>query len=180
MAASVVIERFIADCRAALVDGPARVHDLVARTFGAGLDWAAAIGEPQRAGLVPLYRAQDLTIVHVVWPPKMENPPHDHRMWAVIGVYAGCEVNRFWRRNERGASLLPCGTKTLHAGETTLLDRDVIHSVANPHAQAACAIHVYGGDFFAVERSEWQNAEASEERFDMERALRRFEKAGAA
>jgi predicted metal-dependent enzyme (double-stranded beta helix superfamily) len=175
MSASVVIEQFIADCRAALVNGPARVQDLVARTVGAPLDWVAAIGEPQRAGLASLYRAEDLTILHVVWPPKMENPPHDHRMWAVIGVYAGCEVNRFWCRAGRGG-LLPCGTKTLHAGGTMRLDCDVIHSVANPLTHAACAIHVYGGDFFAVERSEWENAEASEERFDMQRALRRFDK----
>jgi predicted metal-dependent enzyme (double-stranded beta helix superfamily) len=24
--------------------------------------------------------------------------PHDHRMWAVIGVYTGREDNIFWRR----------------------------------------------------------------------------------
>ncbi len=31
--------------------------------------------------------------------------PHEHRMWAVIGVYTGGEDNMFWRRiGEPGSS----------------------------------------------------------------------------
>ena len=37
-------------------------------------------------------------IVFVFWPPWMTLLPHNHLMWAVIGVYTGREDNVFWRR----------------------------------------------------------------------------------
>ena len=39
--------------------------------------------------------------------------PHDHRMWAVIGIYSGREENTFFRRAEQG--LKRHGTKQLNA-----------------------------------------------------------------
>ena len=39
-----------------------------------------------------------MTILNVVWGKRMTIMPHDHRMWAVIGVYTGREDNIFWRR----------------------------------------------------------------------------------
>jgi hypothetical protein len=39
------------------------------------------------------------------------------------------------------------------------------------------AIHVYGGDFFAANRSEWDPETPCEQRWDPERAVRRFEEA---
>ena len=36
------------------------------------------------------------------------------------------------------------------------LGRDIIHSVANPLQKVTGAIHVYEGDFIAMERSEWE------------------------
>ena len=56
---------------------------------------------------------------------------------------------------------------------------NVIHSVTNPIPRLTGAIHVYGGDFFAAERSEWDPESLREERFDAERAVRRFEEANA-
>ena len=60
----------------------------------------AALGEPRRAGVVKLHHAPDLTILNVIWAPTMTMMPHDHRMWAVIGLYTGREDNIFWRRIE--------------------------------------------------------------------------------
>ena len=40
-----------------------------------------------------------LTVLNVVWAPGMVLPPHDHRMWAAIGIYAGQEDNEFFRRD---------------------------------------------------------------------------------
>jgi hypothetical protein len=63
--------------------------------------------------------------------------PHNHNMWAVIGIYSGREDNIFWRR-------LP--GEACHRIETAaakgLSNRDV-------------CLHVYGGDFFGAPRSEW-------------------------
>ena len=43
------------------------------------------------------------------------------------------------------------------------LGHDVIHAVKNPRSTPTAAIHVYGGDFFATPRSEW-DPETQEER----------------
>lgn len=176
MESNVAIERFVAACREANAVGPQEVRQLVERTIADRGDLRAALGLPDAPGLHTILRADDLTVLHVVWAPRMEAPPHDHRMWAVIGVYAGREVNRFWRRDTSG--LQSAGTRTLHAGEVVLLGADVIHSVANPLDRSTGAIHVYGGDFFAAERSEWANEHASEERFDPQRAVQRFNRTG--
>ena len=55
------------------------------------------------------------------------------------------------------------------------LGRDIIHSVTNPIARLRGAIHVYGGNFFGVPRSEWDPETLREERCDVERILRRFQ-----
>jgi predicted metal-dependent enzyme (double-stranded beta helix superfamily) len=62
-------------------------------------------------------------------------------------------------------------------GDAAPLGHNVIHSVTNPIPRLTGAIHVYGGDFFAAERSEWDPELLREERFDAERAVRRFEEA---
>lgn len=44
----------------------------------------------------------------------------------------------------------------LTEGEVGVLDHDAIHSVTNPHSrQLSAAIHVYGGDFVNLPRSNW-------------------------
>jgi predicted metal-dependent enzyme (double-stranded beta helix superfamily) len=57
------------------------------------------------------------------------------------------------------------------------MGRDLIHSVTNPIPRLTGAIHVYGGDFFAAERSEWDPETLTEQRWEAERAMRRFEEA---
>ena len=57
------------------------------------------------------------------------------------------------------------------------LGRDIIHSVTNPIPRLTGAIHIYGGDFFAAARSEWDSETLEEQRWDAERAVRRFEEA---
>ena len=51
---------------------------------------------------------------------------------------------------------------------------DLIHSVVNPSAKVTGAIHVYGGDFFAIERSEWDPDLLEERPYDTEKARRMF------
>lgn len=41
----------------------------------------------------------------------MKFKPHDHRMWAVMGIYGGGEHNTFYRRAKQG--LEQHGTKEL-------------------------------------------------------------------
>jgi Methyltransferase domain len=51
------------------------------------------------AGLNVLFNSHELTVLNVVWPPKMTLYPHNHRMWAAIGIYGGSEENVFYRRS---------------------------------------------------------------------------------
>jgi predicted metal-dependent enzyme (double-stranded beta helix superfamily) len=100
-------------------------------------------------------------------------------MWAVIGVYTGREDNIFWRRivDGQGGILEAVGAKALSVRDAEPLGHNIIHSVTNPIPRFTGGIHVYGGDFFAAERSEWDPDTLTEQRWDAERAVRRFEEA---
>jgi predicted metal-dependent enzyme (double-stranded beta helix superfamily) len=151
------LDRFAGDCRAALAQdrgGQRALREVVARAVADPADLMRALGEPRRGGIQRLHHAPDLTVLNVVWGPRMTIHPHDHRMAAVIGVYAGAENNIFWRRLD-GGGLEAAGARALRAGECAVLGRDIIHSVTNPIPRLTGAIHVYAGDFFAAERSEW-------------------------
>jgi predicted metal-dependent enzyme (double-stranded beta helix superfamily) len=82
--------------------------------------------------------------------------PHTHAVRAVIGIYTGWEGNILWRRlPERvNGRIEAAGAKALSVKDTLSLGADAIHSVVNPLSRLSGAIHVYGGDFFVVSRSE--------------------------
>src|SRR5215212_4004944 len=94
------LERFTADCRGALTADRSikHVREVVARAVADPGPLLRALGEPKCAGLHKLYQSHDLTILNVVWAPMMTIMPHNHSMWAVIGIYTGREDNIFWRR----------------------------------------------------------------------------------
>ena len=169
--------RFIQDCCNALQESKAHaaVKEIVARAVSFPGEVLSALGEPQLGGLNVLYRSDRLTILNVLWGPGMSLYPHDHGMWAVIGIYSGREDNTFYRRNENG--LAAHGAKTLEIKDTIPLGEAVIHAVTNPLDRITAAIHVYGGDFFAVPRREWDPQTLEERAFDLERAKRVFEEA---
>lgn len=135
----------------------------------------AAMGEPREAGIHPLHRAPDLTILNVVWAPMMVLLPHNHRMWATIGIYTGREDNILWRSD--GPRVGAVGARSLSARDVLDLPDDAIHSVVNPIPRLTAAIHVYGGDFFAASRSEWDSETLRERPWDLEAARRRFREA---
>ena len=178
------LQRFVADCRAALADGDpaAALHAVVERAVAEPAAVLRALGEPQRAHVQKLHHASDLTVLNVIWAPGMTILPHDHRMCAVIGIYGGREDNIFWQRIDGSSDgkLRAVGARALGTRDCALLPREAIHSVTNPIARLSAAIHVYAGDFFATERSEWDAETLLERRYDVERALRSFEQAKSA
>jgi len=174
-----MLERFIQDCRAAHAADPSHkgVREVVARAVaepGAVLKW---LGEPKRGEVQKLYHSPGLTILNVVWAPYMTIYPHNHRMWAVIGVYTGREDNIFWRRI--GRKVEAAGAQALCERDAVPLGPDIIHSVTNPIPRLTGAIHVYGGDFFGAERSEWDPETLAEGRYDAQKTMRAFEEANA-
>jgi predicted metal-dependent enzyme (double-stranded beta helix superfamily) len=128
------------------------------------------------AGLHILHRSQDLTVLNVIWPPRMMLFPHDHRMWAAIGIYGGREDNAFYRRD--GGSLVASGGRELAEGAVLLLGDVAIHSVHNPAPSSYTgAIHVYGGDFVGTPRSQWDPDTLTEQRYDLDAVQREFTRA---
>jgi predicted metal-dependent enzyme (double-stranded beta helix superfamily) len=172
------LNRFIADCETAVRenDSHVAVKEVVARAVADPTAVLKAVGEPSGGGIQALHHSSSLTVLNVVWPPKMTIMPHNHTMWAVIGVYTGREDNIFWRRLEGGDGrrIEAAGAKALSEKDAAPLGRDIIHSVTNPIPRLTGAIHVYGGDFFGAERSEWDPETLREQRFDVERARRLF------
>lgn len=147
------------------------------------LDEAVASGQLEHAlppvtegGLTTLYNAPDLTVLRVAWTPGIRMVPHDHKVWAVIGMYGGVEDNAFYRRDHEHG-LAASGGKQVHAGEVLVLGDDTIHSVANTQGEYAVAIHVYGNDFFAPGRVEWDFATFTERPRDAEGIRRTFTEA---
>jgi predicted metal-dependent enzyme (double-stranded beta helix superfamily) len=170
------LEALIADCRTAVSDADPRgaIREVLARTVAKPDDVAAALGKDE-GGISVLYNADDLTILNVIWAPKMCLFPHDHRMWAAIGIYGGAEANTLYRRGEE--RLQPAGGRMLDVGDVFGLGADAIHSVDNPRTVFTGAIHIYGGDFFTQPRSEWSGVPYEEQPYDVERTLAHFEAA---
>lgn len=169
---------FVADCRTAIDKDPS--HKAVAEVIGRAMSDTSAVvsalGEPTESGIIPIYQSADLTIVNVIWKPGMTIMPHNHEMWAVIGIYGGREDNIFWRRvkDDPDGRIEAAGARALSTGEFAPLGKDIIHSVTNPIPKLTGAIHVYGGDFFEAERSEWDPEILTEHTYDMSKVKAMF------
>ncbi len=167
-------DHFIEDCIGALTEGQAGIGEIVAKAVSDSAGILSALGEPKHAGITPLYRSRELTIINFVWAPYMCLMPHNHQMHAVIGIYSGREDNIFWQRTSTAIDAV--NARSLGIGEVAVLDRDTIHSVLNPIAKMTCAIHVYCGDFFAPEepRSEWDHETLIERPWNVDRVKSLF------
>lgn len=174
-----VLERFIEDCVRARAedDSHKAVREVVAKAVSDPSSVAAALGEPAGAGFEALYQSEELTILNFTWAPMMTLMPHNHNMWAVIGLYSGREDNIFWRREE--GRIEAAGAKALMPGQAAALGKDIIHSVTNPIEKMTSALHVYGGNFFAPGRSEWDAETLEEHPFDFDKSRRIFREANA-
>jgi predicted metal-dependent enzyme (double-stranded beta helix superfamily) len=115
------------------------------------------LGTADRSIYQALYRGHDLLVLHGVVPPTPSPvDPHDHRMWAVIGVYHGREDNQLFARTD-DAGLEPTERFSLREGEIRDLDASTIHSVQAAGGGYLGAVHVYGGDLFGTLRSTWHD-----------------------
>ena len=172
-------ERFIDDCIKAVKDGQQAVREVVTAAVSDASGVMQSLGEPQQAGIEALHRSSELTILNFAWAPCMSLMPHNHQMFAVIGIYSGREDNVFWRRTE--TSIEAAGAKTLGVGDVATLGSNIIHSVLNPIGKMTCALHVYGGDFFEPEdpRSEWDHETLEEQPWDITRVRTLFSEAEA-
>jgi predicted metal-dependent enzyme (double-stranded beta helix superfamily) len=148
------VDDLVVACRAAAADPEPRlaIRDVLERAVSDPRAIADAL-PPSRAEMVPLHVSPEVTVLKLVWAPGMTLGPHDHRMWAAIGLYSGGEENRFYRRHGDGVD--DSGGRSLHPKD------------------------VYGGDFFTTPRSEWTGDPLREGPFRVDRVLDLFEAANA-
>jgi len=171
------VDRFVDDVKRARLNGDSQksVQEVLARAVSEPAAVMQGIGAPSEAGIHTLYHADDLTILNVIWAPFMLLLPHNHKMWASIGIYTGREDNITWVR--QGPVIEAASATSLSEREVFPLPDTAIHSVTNPIGRLTGAIHIYGGDFFAKGRSEWDAESLRERPFDLEAARRSFQEA---
>ena len=178
-------EKFVDDCKAAVGEGQRAIREVVLEAVADRAGIIKEMGEPTEAGVFPLYKADDLTIINFIWAPYMTLLPHNHNMFAVIGIYGGREDNVFWRRvgDGSGGSGSPgieaAGADSMGPGQAATMGKDIIHSVANPLSKLTSAIHVYGGNFFEppTPRRQWDHESLIEEPWDMDQTRTVFHEA---
>jgi predicted metal-dependent enzyme (double-stranded beta helix superfamily) len=172
------VDTLVASCRESLLEGEPRrvVREILVRTLERPGPVAERLGRSE-GGLEVLFNSPQLTVLNVVWTPRMSIYPHDHRMWAVIGIYGGAEDNTLFRRVPQG--LIKSGAKVLREGDVLSLGANAIHAVANSLARFTGAIHVYGGDFVKQPRSQWDPETLQERPYDAAQVRRIFDEANA-
>jgi len=166
-------DEFIARCVATVATDqePAATREVVEQALR---DQSVAKELSLDAGVRVLHGGEDLTILHVVMPERpvgAGNPvPHNHCMWALIGVTHGSEHNRFFRR--AADTIESSSEQVIEAGEVLVMDADAIHAVKNPSTnRCSSALHVYGGDLIGAAKTMWCEADLSELPFDFLRVI---------
>jgi predicted metal-dependent enzyme (double-stranded beta helix superfamily) len=116
-----------------------------------------------------LFEDESISVWYCGFDPARHVPPHDHQTTAIIGVYAGEEINHFYR---------PADDRLEHRSSHRLLPGNVlriapedIHSVETANSQWSYGIHVYLAPLTTIERSlfDWESGAAeplTDERFD--------------
>ena len=172
-------DRFIADCEAAVLSGGGQreIRALLEQAVKEPARVLAELGQPKRAGIELLHRSKNVTILNLVWGPHMTVMPHNHHMWAVIGMYAGREDNIFWRHLPADAKrpIEAAGASSYFVGDVGTLGADIVHSVTNPLGKLTGALHVYGGDFLKQHREQWDEETLAEQPYDQAGARQLFE-----
>lgn len=160
------IERFVEECVSANQesDPQAAVLEVLAKAVDTPASVIEALGEPTEAGIRVLHRSENLTIFSATWTPQMNLMPHNHLMWANIGIYTGREDNILWRKESDRIDAF--GAKALFERDVAALPVTAIHSVTNPLPRFTGGIHIYGGDFFNTTRTQWDPESLDEEPSD--------------
>jgi predicted metal-dependent enzyme (double-stranded beta helix superfamily) len=160
------LDAFVASCQAALAEAQPllAIKEILGRAVAEPEAVATAL--QAKPGVAVMHRNSDLTIASVVVPAGLpQSLPHDHRIWALVGVYGGKEDNQFFRRANSG--LAESGGRSVGVSDVLAMGDDTIHAVSNPLDHGAlAAIHIYGGDLIGTKRSMWTQPGYNEQPYD--------------
>ena len=65
--------------------------------------------------------------------------------------------------------------KLFAAGEVAKFGNNIIHSITNPTNEYTGALHIYGGNIFKLERSQWNTTTLHEAPYDSDKAIAGFD-----
>lgn len=170
-------DTLIADCLSAVrgeKDPRRAVREILLRTVEKPGRVADTLGK-EVGGIDLIYNSEELTVLNAIWAPGMAIYPHDHQMWAVIGIYGGVEDNTMFRRGPE--HIVEAGGKVLRESDVIALGADAIHAVANPERRFTGALHIYGGDFVNQPRSQWDPDTLAEQPYNLEQVRQLFAQA---
>lgn len=88
------IDQFVADRVAAIEDAPGHagpaIDAVLARVVAEPAAIESVLGHPRdQPVFTTWFNSDELTVLHVVWPPTADLVAHDHTMWATTGLYGG-------------------------------------------------------------------------------------------
>jgi len=124
-----------------------------------------------------LYRAEDggLSLFSLVVPSGAATPIHDHLAWGLVGLYAGEQDERVYRRHDDHEHHSPESHPTLElVGRNHLFPGDFyvlmppegdIHSVATVSPHPSVSIHLLGNDTGCVWRHTYSLEDGSGKKF---------------
>ena len=98
-----------------------------------------------------LFEDEAATVTVVETEPGHFQPPHDHAMCAVIGVFEGGERNRFYRRAGGRATLAT--RRVVRPAEVIALRERTVHAISAEAGERCRALHVYLGPLSSRPRS---------------------------
>ena len=115
----------------------------------------AAVPPGASVGEMIVFQCPELTMLFARLPARFESGIHDHTVCACIGQLVGEEINTLFEETEHGLKV--AAELSARPGEVLQLPKDVIHRIANPSDEMAYALHLYAGDFSAIQerRSLW-------------------------
>jgi predicted metal-dependent enzyme (double-stranded beta helix superfamily) len=150
-----------------IAEGGALLESLIAHD-----DWlpaAFAQPDPQRYRQYLLHcdPLERFSVVSFVWGPGQQTPVHDHRVWGLVGVLRGAELDRHFTRTADGA-LVAGQAARLDPGQVAVVSPSIgdVHQVSNALPdRPSISIHVYGANIGAQPRATYDLATGAERHF---------------
>jgi 3-mercaptopropionate dioxygenase len=139
-----------------LSEGGGLLAELVAADDWLPDEYARPSPERYQQYLLHCDSGERFSIVSFVWGPGQLTPIHDHKVWGLVGVLRGAELNQSYARDERGILTLVGTEERLEPGHVAALSPRLgdVHRVRNAHVdRTSISIHVYGANIGAVERN---------------------------
>lgn len=120
----------------------------------------AAVPPGADVGEMIVHQSDEITMLYARIPAHFQSAIHDHTVFACIGQLAGEERSVVYAPTHEG-TLRAVQTVAVSQGDVMTLPVDAIHHIENPCGNTSHSLHIYGGDFSAVQdkRSLWSHDE---------------------